>query len=130
MSKIYVMAYGTLKKGCSRDLLALAEDFGFKADYVGEDCINNKVLHMTTYGYPIMTDKEDSFVYVDVFRVDEKILPILDMVEGVGQGLYKRVYGVFGKHKSVYYDWTYKHQFVSIGETDRWTETVIEAKGE
>lgn len=128
MNKIYVLAYGTMKKGCQRDLETLTKECGFDTRFIKKDTINDKILEMTIYGYPIMIDNKGTNVQVDVFEINESSLEMMDRIEGVYDGLYKRTYTTFNGEKALYYDWTFLNPFISIGQTTDWQEKFIKAK--
>ena len=128
MGKVNILAYGTLKKGCSRDAV---QTLGAK--YIGKTTIKNKILKILNAGFPIMVDNEGTNVKAEVLSIDKEILPFLDQIEGVDKGLYSRetmyVYIKGNREQVIYYKWKYEVPVISVGDTEEWKEEIVKGSG-
>lgn len=124
MKKVYILAYGTLKRNCQRDATKL-----FDAKFIGDVVVKDKILKCLSFGFPVMVDKKDSYVKAEVFEIYETDLKYLDEIEGVKHGLYKRAtlnINVNGESKEViYYEWMFLKHIFSYCDTNEWNEEII-----
>ncbi|MBM7662123.1 gamma-glutamylcyclotransferase (GGCT)/AIG2-like uncharacterized protein YtfP [Bacillus mesophilus] len=85
----YVFVYGTLRKGESNHHLLE------KAELVAEQCWTYAEMFDTKYGYPAISQSNNSFIYGELYAVTDEELKHLDVLEGYEEGdvdnLYNRI---------------------------------------
>ena len=98
MTRIFV--YGTLKRGCCRNDVLMG-------DFVSE------VITMPNYkmydvgGFPALVEDPNGIaIHGELWDVGDMMLSILDMIEGVARGLYKRcIVNLSNNEKAIAYLW-------------------------
>jgi len=82
-----VIVYGTLKKGGR--LHGYMRDSKFIVDVV----VTGYKMYDTKSGFPFIVRGDDEIdrIWGEKYEVDDETLRILDMVEGTGSGLFRRV---------------------------------------
>ena len=86
-----VFVYGTLMKGFSNSPILEDQEFLGLARTKEE---NYNLFHIDCYAYPfpglVQSDKYHNFVYGEIYAVNDKCLQLLDSIECIDQGLYRR----------------------------------------
>lgn len=82
-----VIVYGTLKKG------GALHGYMEHAEFLTDVAVTGYKMYDSGYGYPfvVKSKKEKDAFWGEKYEVTENALRTLDMVEGVGAGLFKRV---------------------------------------